>query len=221
MLPVVSTLNLNQPQIISSRRKKNEVVVAIGGSTGGARALENVLDHLPAGLPAAVLVVLHMPAGFTTQFARRLNSRARLEVKEAGNGDPVTEGTVFIAPGDYHLTENKQVLYLSSASKVHHVRPAIDIMLNSLADSHYRIVAVILTGMGKDGAVGVKRLKEQKPGSIVIVQDPKTAVITSMPEAVIAGGYYDEIVPLPDLAARIIKHVRELARENSSKGCLE
>ncbi len=214
MPPIQPNHSVNSPGAVS-RAKNNGVIVAIGGSTGGTRALEYLLDQLPPGLPAAVFVSLHMPAGFTAQLARRLNNRSQLEVREAVNGDPVVEGTVFIAPGDYHLTAQQRSIVLNAGPKVHHVRPAVDVMLYSLADSNYRVIAVILTGMGKDGVAGVKRLKERKPGSIIIVQDPDTAVMPGMPEAVISGGCYDEIVPLSELATRILGDARSLAANNS------
>ncbi len=197
--------------------KKARVIVAIGGSTGGTKVLESVLSNLPAGLPAAVMVSLHMPAGFTSMFARRLNDCSRLQVTEARDKDPVLEGTVLIAPGGFHLIVKRQAIALSLSPKVHHVRPAVDVMLQSLADSSYRVIAVILTGMGQDGTEGVKFLKLQKPGSIIIVQDPQTAVISSMPKSVIASGCYNEIVPLPDLADRIVKYARDLAADHYSE----
>ncbi|HHX87475.1 MAG TPA: chemotaxis protein CheB, partial [Firmicutes bacterium] len=194
-----------------------KVVVAIGGSTGGPKVLEEVFRNLPANLPAAVMVSLHMPAGFTNSFADRLNQLSRLEVKEARDGDPILEGVALIAPGGYHLIEKNRSAALSLGPKVHYVRPAVDVMLQSLADSNYRVMAVILTGMGQDGTAGVKILKRRKPGSVIIVQDPQTSIIPSMPDSVIANGCYDEIVPLPVLAGRIVKHARELATDNFSE----
>ncbi|HQD52123.1 MAG TPA: CheB methylesterase domain-containing protein [Bacillota bacterium] len=192
-------------------REKAEVVVAIGASTGGPKVVEKIFTDLPADLPAAVMVSLHMPAGFTASFASRLDQISPLQVKEAEENDRLLEGVALIAPGNYHLIERRRAVALSSAPKVHFVRPAIDVMLNSLAFSKHKVVAVILSGMGRDGTAGVQVLKERKPGSIVIVQDPQTSIIPSMPESVIAEGCFDEVVPFPEIAGRIVKHARDLA----------
>lgn len=198
-------------------RKKAEVVIAIGASTGGPKALEKLFQNLPADLPAAVMVSLHMPAGFTATFADRLNQLAPLHVQEAREGDPILEGIALIAPGGYHLIQKKRLVSLDRGPKVHYVRPAVDVMLESLADSSYKVIAAILTGMGRDGTAGTRNLKQRKPGSIVIVQDPQTSTMPGMPQSVISGGFYDETVPLPDMAARIVKHTRELVANRQLK----
>ncbi len=211
MLPVMSSLKTGLNGDIAKEKKKARVVVAVGGSTGGTRASENIIANLPADLSAAVIVCLHMPPRFTSMFARRLDELSKLSVAEAGEGDFLVEGTALIAPGGFHLIISGQKVVLRLDKEVHHLRPAIDVMLKSLADSDYRVIAVILTGMGMDGTEGVKYLKLCKPESIILVQDPETATIPSMPRSIVASGCYHEIVSLTDLPARIVKYARDLA----------
>ncbi len=206
---------LNHAGVI--QRKKTDVIVAIGGSTGSPKIVEKIISHLPADLPAAIMVSLHMPAGFTASYADRLDQTSLLQVKEAAEKDPLLEGIVLIAPGDYHLVVRKRAVTLSSAPKVHYVRPAIDVMLESLAFSIHRVVAVILSGMGKDGTAGVEILKKQKPGSIVIVQDPQSSVISSMPKSIIDSGFFDEVVSLSRITGRIVLNVQALMQNSGGE----
>lgn len=199
-------------------RKNADIIVAVGGSTGSPKIIEGIFAHLPANLPAAIMVSLHMPAGFTASFAARLDQLSPLQVKEAAEKDRLLEGVVLIAPGDYHLVVNKKTVTLSTAPKVHYVRPAVDVMLDSLAFSRFKVITVILSGMGRDGAAGVQILKRQKPDSIIIVQDPQSAVIPGMPESVINSGCFDEIVTFPGIARRIISNVQALKRNCTGGG---
>lgn len=183
-------------------------VVAIGSSTGGPKALEQVITRLPADLPAGVLITQHMPAGFTRSMAERLDRLSSLRVKEAENGDLVRDGQVLVAPGGYHLKldRNKKVT-LSQDPPVQHVRPSVDVMMSSIAEKFRGSpIGVILTGMGKDGTQGMKSLKEV--GGKTIAQDRETASIFSMPGSVIKSGYADRVVPLPDIAAQILEWLK-------------
>ncbi len=179
-------------------------VVAIGSSTGGPRALENILTSLPADLPAGILITQHMPKGFTNSLAERLDRICLLKVKEAENGDLLKAGQVLIAPGDYHLKiDGDRRVQLNRGAPVQHVRPSIDVMMLSLSRIfRNNMVGVVLTGMGKDGTVGMKAIKEA--GGRTIVQDKSTSVIFSMPNSVIKEGYADIISPLPLIASKII-----------------
>ncbi|MEW5919713.1 MAG: chemotaxis response regulator protein-glutamate methylesterase [Bacillota bacterium] len=183
-------------------------VVAIGASTGGPRALDVIFRSFPPGLPAAFLVTQHMPAGFTESLSRRLNLISELQVREARGGEGISEGEAYLAPGGYHLVVKKNgVTELSSAPPIQHVRPSADVMMDSLAETFGNLViGVILTGMGRDGADGMSRIKEK--GGRTICQDPSTAVISSMPQAVINDGMADLVVPLEQVGSTIVRLLR-------------
>lgn len=180
-----------------------EWIVVIGASTGGPKALPEVLAHLPGNLPAAVLVVQHMPEGFTRSFAERLNWSSPLEVKEAEDGEEIKHGTVYIAPGNRHMTIQGTKIHLEDGPKVNFVRPAVDVLMKSVAAVYGpRTVGVILTGMGADGAEGMKAIKEY--GGKTIVQNEETCVVYGMPKAVVDRGAADRIVPLEDISDNIV-----------------
>lgn len=208
----------NQAPPASVCGKRADVVVAIGGSAGSPRIIEQICLSLPADLPAAVMVSLHMPPGFTFSFAGRLDQASPIKVKEAAAEDSLIQGLVLIAPGDYHLIAVRSAVALSSAPKVHHVRPAIDVMLESLARTDHEVIAVILSGMGRDGSAGAQLLKRHKPHSIVIVQDPRSSVIASMPGAVINSGCFDEMLLPSRIAGRIVAHVQNLIKKYHARG---
>ena len=187
------------------------LVVAIGASTGGPKALEAVLSALPADLPAAILLSQHMPPGFTSSFSQRLDMMSALKIKEAEDGDRLLKGQVLVAPGGYHMVVNGGVVKLDSGPKVNFVRPSIDVMLDSLHSLDQKMMVVIMTGMGKDGASGAAALKAGKKEAVMIAQQPSTALIPSMPEALIKSVTCDSIVPLGKLAEEINRFARILA----------
>ena len=180
-------------------------IVAIGSSTGGPRALKEVCSKFPADFPCSILVVQHMPPLFTRTLAERLNSSSAVEVKEAEDGDLLKPGTVYIAPGDYHMVVSKTgSILLNQDPPIGTLRPAVDILFDSLAE-HYGpdVVAAVLTGMGSDGRRGAKSIKEN--GGTVLAQSEQTCVIYGMPRAIVEAGYADAIVPLDEIAPEIIK----------------
>lgn len=180
-------------------------VVVIGASTGGPRALHQVLTQLPGDLPAAVAVVQPMPAGFTRSLAQRLNEAAALTVQEATDGDRLAQSLVLLAPGDYHLrfTNDRQV-GLDQGPRRHHVRPAVDLALESAAQHHgSKVIGVVLTGMGVDGAAGAAAIKSA--GGRVIAEHESSTVVYGMPRSVIEAGHADRIVPLTEVAAAIME----------------
>jgi two-component system chemotaxis response regulator CheB len=182
-------------------------LVVIGASTGGPSALKMILSGLPGDLPAAVLVVQHMPPGFTHSLAKRLGLYTSLAVKEADRADTLLRGQVLIAPGGYHMTVQKSgEVILNQNKPVHGVRPAIDVTMVS-AVQHYGsgVVGVVLTGMGKDGTLGATLIHQS--GGIVIVEDESTAAVWSMPRHVIESGSADHIRPLPEIARSIERAV--------------
>lgn len=181
-----------------------QCLVAIGASTGGPKALETVLRGLPFNLPAGIVVTQHMPAGFTKSLAERLDRVCEINVKEAVSGCRITNGTVYIAAGGYHMKITRdRTVELDSGPPVSYVKPSVDFMMSSLATVFKeKVVAVILTGMGRDGAEGIKFVK--KYGAKVICQDEATSTIFGMPKAVIDDGNADEVVPLSAIAERIV-----------------
>mgnify|MGYP000902502152 FL=1 len=177
-------------------------LVVIGSSTGGPKALPEVLSRLPANLPASVLIVQHMPEGFTRSFAERLNWVSPLEVKEAEEGEEILQGKVYLAQGNRHLMLNGRRLHLDDGPKVNYVRPAVDILMKSVAPMYGpRTIGVILTGMGSDGAEGMKCIKRN--GGKTIAQSEGTCVVYGMPKAVVDSGAADRVVPLEDIAQAI------------------
>ncbi len=182
---------------------ENEKVVVIGASTGGPQALVEVLSSLPRNIPASILLVQHMPKQFTKSFAERLNSLSEIEVKEAENEDEIIEGRALLAPGDYHMLVNSSKVILDDGPKINSVRPAVDPTMISAAQSYGKnVVGVILTGMGNDGAYGIKIIKEK--GGVTIAQDESTSVVFGMPKAAIATGCIDKVLPLHEIANEII-----------------
>ncbi len=178
-------------------------LLVIGSSTGGPPALTEVIPHLPADLPAGVVVVQHMPAGFTNALARRLDSLSTLPVSEAMEGEVILNGHVYIAPGDFHLqiTREKRI-HLDRGPALHGVRPSVDITLDSVAPVFGRAATVaILTGMGKDGADGAAKL--EAAGGKVFVQDEATSVVYGMPRVAMERCARPTQLPLDQIAGAL------------------
>ncbi len=184
-------------------------VVAIASSTGGPKALQSVVPRLPAELDAPVLIVQHMPKGFTASLAERLNSLSPLEVREAAEGDEVKAGTVYIAMGGMHMNvvvsaAGKQVIHYTDEPAREGVKPCANYMYESLADSRYdQVICVVMTGMGADGTAGIRNLKSRKKVH-VITQDQATSIVYGMPKSAVNAGISDQIVPLDHIAQEII-----------------
>jgi two-component system chemotaxis response regulator CheB len=181
-------------------------IVAIGASTGGTEALKDVLTRMPAGSPGMV-VVQHMPANFTKAFADRLNGLCKINVKEARDNDSVLPGTCLIAPGNYHMLFKRSgaryYVQIKTGPMVHHQRPAVDVLFNSVAQfAGANAVGVILTGMGSDGAAGLKKMKEA--GAKTIAQDEKSSVVFGMPKEAIKSGAVDRVVSLSSVSQTIL-----------------
>jgi two-component system, chemotaxis family, protein-glutamate methylesterase/glutaminase len=187
--------------------RDNEKIVIIGSSTGGPRALNTVIPNLPQNLPAAVLIIQHMPAGFTRSLAERLDNQSPLLIKEAEPGDTLEVGRVLMAPGGFHmLLDNRGQITLNQNPTVHGVRPAVDVTMLSVAQKYgSRTVAVILTGMGNDGTNGASLVRGS--GGWVIAEAEETCVVWGMPRSVTEAGYANEVVPLPQVANAIVRAV--------------
>ena len=176
-------------------------VCVIGISTGGPAALSEVIPALPADLRLALVVVQHMPAGFTAALAERLNAVSRVSVREAQHGDRPLAGGVLIAPGDRHLEfDERGMVVLSDGPPVNGCRPAADVTMLSAAKVYgKRALAVVMTGMGKDGAAGALAIKRAEGKTLA--QDKETSVIYGMPKAAVDAGAIDEVAALGDIAA--------------------
>ena len=185
-------------------------IVVIGSSTGGPQALQTVITGLSEHFPCPVVVVQHMPAGFTNALAGRLHGVSRVNVKEAQDGELLEPGCVYIAPGSYHLRilheSGVRRIALSDEPPVGNHRPAVNVMYDSVAPLGRDVVAVILTGMGSDGREGMRKIKEN--GGYCIAQDEATCVVYGMPKSVIDAGLADEICPLSQIASAIEAAVR-------------
>jgi two-component system chemotaxis response regulator CheB len=207
---VVETDRTEEQKTESDRKSKFKKIVIIGTSTGGPRALQQIIPFLPPYFNAPVLVVQHMPAGFTKSLAERLDSQSGIKVREARDGDIVKPGIVLIAPGDYHMIVRqeeingkiKEVIALNKSEKVQGVRPSVDVLLNSVAQIYgASSVGVILTGMGSDGTDGIRRLK--LAGGKVIAEDESTCVVYGMPRSIIEQRLADYVLPINKIAESI------------------
>ena len=187
---------------------KHPELVAIAASTGGPMALQELIPALPANFPIPIVLVQHMPPGFTSSFAARLNERSKLTVIEAEDGMPVMKGMVVVAPGGYHLIVEKKnmslVCRLTETAPVRSVRPAADVLFTSIAEAvGGSVIALVLTGMGKDGLDGTRALRSK--GAYVMAEAKETCVIYGMPGAVIEADLVDEVLPLYSIASGLVR----------------
>ena len=180
-------------------------IVVIGSSTGGPRALTELIPALPADIQAAILVVQHMPPLFTKSLAERLNQTSKIEVIEAHEGSLITRGQALIAPGDYHMiVGEKGKVLLTQDPPVLGVRPAVDMTMKSVAMTYRDMtLGVVLTGMGSDGTEGAAWIK--KTGGKILAQDEATSAIYGMPMSVFKAGHADKILPLNKMAEEITR----------------
>ena len=190
-------------------------VVLIGTSTGGPAALDIVLPALPASFPVPVLVVQHMPELFTKLLAERLNGRCPLRVAEAIPGEPIRAGSIYIARGDWHMeiaSTATPALRLTQEAPENHCRPAVDVLFRTaVAVYDSRVLGVVLTGMGYDGLVGSRLIREH--GGTVLAQDQATSAVWGMPGAVAQAGLAHRILPLNAIATEILRLTSRSQRE--------
>ncbi|MDR6426569.1 two-component system chemotaxis response regulator CheB [Variovorax paradoxus] len=199
-----------QEPLLRSPLLSTEKLVIIGASTGGTEAIREVLLPLPPDAPA-VLIAQHMPAGFTRSFAQRLNGLCRITVKEAEHGERVLPGYAYIAPGGFHLSLGRSganyVAQLDQEPPVNRHRPSIDVLFDSAArHAGKNAIGMILTGMGRDGAEGLLRMKQA--GAYTFAQDEASCVVFGMPREAIALGAADEVAPLAEMGRRVLAHLR-------------
>lgn len=187
-----------------------EKLVVIACSTGGPKALQKVIPYLPKELDSSVLIVQHMPSGFTKSLADRLNDMSELEVVEASEGQVIERGHAYLAKGGFqlrlkHKRGGKYILSLSEESAKNGLRPCADVLFESLVKLDIKkIICVVLTGMGDDSLIGISKLHEKKD-IYVITQDKETSTVYGMPKAINEAGYSDEVVPLHKVAEVILK----------------
>ncbi len=187
-------------------------IVTVASSTGGPAALGLLMSALPAGLRAAVVIVQHLPVGFTRSLASRLNLLSALEVREAAEGDTLQPGVALVAPAGRHLAFTAAGrASLNDDPTLWGVRPAADIMMRSAAERFGpRVMGVVLTGMGRDGALGAKAIRQN--GGLCVAQDEATCVVYGMPREADRAGGIDQTLPLDDIAPLIAAHVAALSR---------
>ena len=192
-------------------KNRGSKIVAIASSTGGPKSLQAVIPRLPAGLDAPVLLVQHMPKGFTASLAERLNVLSQLQVKEAQEGDELQNGTVYVSMGGMHMnvknSGGRYTIHYSDEPAREGVKPCANYMYESLVDSGFdEVVCVVMTGMGADGTEGIRNLEAKKKVH-VIAQNQESCVVYGMPKNVINAGLSDQIVPLDQLAQEIALNV--------------
>lgn len=202
---------LKQLNYKNTQLDKAKKIIVVGSSTGGVSALKVFLTQFPHNAPG-ILIVQHMPPDFTKQFAKRLNSICAMEVKEAEDGDKVTQGKVLIAPGDFHMvlrcSKDNYYVQLGGGEKVSGHRPSVDVMFNSVAKcAGADAVGVILTGMGSDGAKGLVNMR--KNGSMTFGQDEKSSIVYGMPKVAYLLGGVVKRAPLKLLPTYILGYLEK------------
>ncbi len=203
-----AVVGMPESGIVFPKLKGKPEILAIGISTGGPKALMEVVPFLPAALPVPVLIVQHMPPIFTQALADSLAKKSKVKVREAAEGDILEAGTVYIAPGGLHMRVKSRdaagriSLEITDDPPVNHCKPSVDYCFKSLTKYFERkVLAVIMTGMGNDGTTGLRLLK--RSGAEVIAQDQATSVVFGMPAEAIKAGVVDQVLPLNRIAARI------------------
>jgi two-component system chemotaxis response regulator CheB len=204
------------PPPLGNRIASSEKLILVGASTGGTEAIREVLVGMPADSPG-ILITQHMPAGFTKSFADRLNKCCSLVVKEAEDGERVLPGHAYIAPGSHHLLLKKSganyMTALSDAEPVNRHRPSVELLFRSGAQvAGPSVIGVMLTGMGKDGAVAMREMRDA--GAWNVVQDEASCVVFGMPREAIAAGAANEVAPLKEIAGRVLGHLSRMGASN-------
>jgi two-component system chemotaxis response regulator CheB len=194
---------------LGARISTNEKIIAVGASTGGTEAIKEFLVRLPADVPG-IVIAQHMPEAFTKSFAARLDSLCKITVKEAEGNERILPGHAYIAPGHSHLLIKRNggnyMTELSQLPPVNHHRPSVEVLFRSVAKiAGKNVIGVMLTGMGKDGAVGM--LEMRKAGAYNFAQDEATCVVFGMPREAIAVGAVDEVVPIQEMAQKVLQRL--------------
>jgi two-component system chemotaxis response regulator CheB len=194
---------------LGTRIGTTEKIIAVGASTGGTEAIKEFLIRLPADSPG-IVIAQHMPEAFTKSFAARLDSLCKITVKEAEGNERILPGHAYIAPGHSHLLLKRSganyMTELSQSPPVNHHRPSVEVLFRSVAQNAGKnVIGVMLTGMGKDGAIGM--LEMRQAGAYNFAQDEATCVVYGMPREAVAVGAVDDIVPIQDMAQRVLNRL--------------
>lgn len=197
----------HKPRFNLSRNVDVQYLVSIGTSTGGPKALQALIPLIPNDFNGSIVIVQHMPRGFTKSLATRLDSISNIKVKEAEDGEIIKKGHCYIAPGDYHMTvlekSNELYLKLNNDNPVSGHRPSVDVLMESVSKvSSKKLIGVMLTGMGADGSKGIKMIFEN--GGYTIAQNEDTCVVYGMPKSAVSTGAINIVLPLNDIAEEII-----------------
>ncbi len=194
-------------------RRYNDLktLVVIGTSTGGPKALQEVIPFIPDDIPAAIVIVQHMPPGFTKSLADRLNTLSRLIVKEGENNEVIKAGFAYLAPGDFHMEVFRDgpdmKIRLTKGPPLGSLRPAVNVLMDSVAKTGFpEVIGVIMTGMGNDGSEGIVKMKKAN-NAVIISQDEQSCVIYGMPKSAVSTGVVDAIVPLKEISEVIVKYM--------------
>lgn len=206
MILTVPAAKRKEPRPFSTKPRWPSRIVAVGISTGGPNALQYLFSQLPEDFAGCLVVVQHMPEGFTEMFARRLDESSAIEVKEAQSGDLLLAGRALICPGNRHIKvrrmEHGDIAILVDQPRVNGHRPSVDVLFNSVAQEFgSKAIGVLMTGMGEDGAAGLGAI--QASGGFTIAQSPDTCIVDSMPRSAIERGFASRVVSLPALAAML------------------
>lgn len=194
----------NTRQLFKADNTDITKIIIIGSSTGGPRSLYQIIPTIPPNIPAAILIVQHMPPKFTGSMAERLNELSNINIKEAQNGDEIMAGRAFIAPGGYHMTVgmNKKILITEDKPRSG-LRPSVDVTMETAVNVYGNLcTGVILTGMGHDGTEGASLIKAA--GGTIIAQDEESCVVFGMPRSVIENGLANKVVPLNEIVKEIV-----------------
>jgi two-component system chemotaxis response regulator CheB len=221
LLPVKRLLSGGSPvamadaPLLRSPLLSTEKLIIIGASTGGTEAIREVLQPLPPDSPG-IMIAQHMPAGFTHSFAQRLNGLCRIVVSEAVHGERILPGHAYIAPGGFHLSLTRSganyVAQVHLETPVNRHRPSVDVLFDSAAKhAGKNAIGVILTGMGRDGADGLLRMRQA--GAHTLAQDEASCVVFGMPREAIANGGANEVVPLQEISQRVLAHLRSFGQQ--------
>ena len=210
----LSRFDTVKPQTEIAASVELKKLVIIGASTGGPNAILQIMRNIPPTLPAAFLIVQHMPEGFVLSFAERISLESKIKAKEAQQGDIVLAGKAYVAAAGYHMAVERTAhninnglrIKLTQGPPVNFVRPSVTVTLESAALAFCpNVIGVILTGIGKDGLDGAREVK--KRGGVMIAQDQATSIIFGMPKVVIDEGLADDVVPIDKIARKIIQNV--------------
>lgn len=200
-------------RIDSNFVKNDRYIIGIGTSTGGPRALQQVISRLPENIPAPIVIVQHMPPGFTESLAKRLDQLSHVTVCEVKDGQILDNGIAYIAPGGFQFRvietpDGLKAMIRKEENRSGH-QPSVDVLFDSLAElSTYQLIGVVMTGMGADGSKGITQMKQKNKDAIIIAEAKKTSVIYGMPKAAVKTGLVDHIIDLPDISDVIINQLK-------------